>query len=83
MHVDGGEPKLSKKWAKEAAESWEERSREGGPTVKLNEQRAHAAATNHITDNDVAASEENLDPNQYCKTHRQAVYQLKPNGEDP
>ncbi|XP_004690422.1 PREDICTED: lysine--tRNA ligase isoform X1 [Condylura cristata] len=45
--------------------------------------QAAAAATNHTSDNGVAAEEESLDPNQYYKIRSQAVHQLKVSGEDP
>uniref|UniRef100_A0A8D0PUE5 Lysine--tRNA ligase n=1 Tax=Sus scrofa TaxID=9823 RepID=A0A8D0PUE5_PIG len=45
--------------------------------------QATTAATNHTTDNGVAAEEESLDPNQYFKIRSQAVHQLKVSGEDP
>uniref|UniRef100_G1QEM0 Aminoacyl-transfer RNA synthetases class-II family profile domain-containing protein n=1 Tax=Myotis lucifugus TaxID=59463 RepID=G1QEM0_MYOLU len=77
VHVDGGELKLSKNELKRQLKA-EKKVAEKEAQQKLNEKQANAAATNHITDNDVAVSEENLDPNQHCKIYRQAFYQMLP-----
>ncbi|KAB0357055.1 hypothetical protein FD754_001211 [Muntiacus muntjak] len=50
---------------------------------ELSEKQLSQAATNHSTDDGLAAEEESLDPNQYFKIRSQAIHQLKVNREDP
>lgn len=86
VKVDGAEPKLSKNELKRRLKAEKKIAEKEAKQKELSEKQlsqATTAATNHTTDNGVAAEEESLDPNQYFKIRSQAVHQLKVSGEDP
>ena len=73
----GGEPKLSKNELKRHLKAEKKVPRKEAQQNELSGEwlsQAAAAHTNHTTDNDVGAEEKTLDPNQYRKTHSQAVH---------
>uniref|UniRef100_A0A2K6KKF5 Uncharacterized protein n=2 Tax=Rhinopithecus TaxID=542827 RepID=A0A2K6KKF5_RHIBE len=85
VKVDGSEPKLSNK-LKTRLKANKKVAEKEAKRKELSEKQlsqATTAATKHTTDNGVGPEEESLDLNQYYKIHRQAIHQLKVNGEDP